>query len=389
MKKVIKYVIVVFLFVVIMLILFKYYINEKDKYKLISNASKMVEDISSFGEGNYTFENGYINDKYYFDGNGTVNIDKYGNVKFGITVVNKCVYKNYAGNIKVSSSCPKEKNIEVEIIKNNKTISFVSNDNQLDYKVSSEDDYKGQWYSPKGSNVVLSSYSSGDNYIWFKDKDGNLSKPYMFKVDCFDGDGLEYEDNLFYCIGSIVKLDDIEWIVISSKKDENVLMKKENFDDRYAMCDKKESSFCYYTKNSKSSYKWSDSIVYNYLNNEFINTLSENTRSKLKDNYICDDYTYKGCSNNMGCAGYIKEYINKEEYTCSKYMTSKVRIITYEEYNKVYKNNKNLDSFIGNYWILNSYKEDTVGSIEEVGNVYMYENPIYKRDVRPVITLSK
>ncbi len=390
MKKGFKYFIVIVLFIFIMGVIITYYINERNNRRLISSAKVLLEDLYELEEGEYKYSNGNINglDKYYFDGDGVVNVDKYGNVKFYITSVNKCVYKTYMGNIKVENSCPSEKEIKVSINRNNKIVSFDSDIPNLDYKVSSEDDFKGVWYSTKSENVVLSSYSSGDNYIWFKDKDGNLSEPYKFSVDCFDSNGLEYDSSLFYCTGSVVKLDDMYWLVLSSKKDENVLMMKDNFDDRFAMCDKKQSDFCYYEKDSVSHYRWENSMVHDYLNNNFINKLSDNTRSLLKDNYICNDYSYNGCKGE-GCAGYIKEYIDKEGFSCFDYSKSKVRIITYEEYNRVFKYSKNLDYFSGNYWILNSYKEDTVGAVEEVGNVFMYENPTNKRDVRPVITLNK
>jgi hypothetical protein len=184
MKKGFKYFIVIILFLFIMGVIITYYINEKSKIRLINNAKELLTDLYELDEGEYRYSNGRINgsDKFYFDGDGVVKVDKYGNVNFYIVSVNKCVYKTYMGNIKVSNNCPSEREIKVSINRNNKIVSFDSDIPNLDYKVSSDDDFKGVWYSTKSENVILSSYSSGDNYIWFKDKDGNLSEPYKFNL---------------------------------------------------------------------------------------------------------------------------------------------------------------------------------------------------------------
>jgi recombinational DNA repair protein RecR len=136
-------------------------------------------------------------------------------------------------------------------------------------------------------------------------------------------------------------------------------------------------------------YKWSLSIVKNYLNNEFINELSDDTRSKLVPKLICDVYEDTGCDEDKGCGGYLKEDIEKSKYECEKYSSSLIRVITYEEYNDIYNNIEDMKDFVGNYWILNAYGKNVASTVEEKGNVFILEKPTNKKQVRPVITITK
>jgi hypothetical protein len=117
------------------------------------------------------------------------------------------------GHVSVESKCPSEKDIKVEIVKNNDIVSFVSEIENLSYKISNNDDFGGSWEKSEGKNVVISSYNSGMNYIWFKDDNGNLSEVYDFNVECLDSNGEEYDPEIFYCKGSKVTLDNKKWLV--------------------------------------------------------------------------------------------------------------------------------------------------------------------------------
>ena len=48
-----------------------------------------------------------------------------------------------------------------------------------------------------------------------------------------------------------------------------------------------------------------------------------------------------------------------------------------------------MKDFIGNYWILNAYSSNYASTVEEKGNVFILEDPTNKKEVRPVITISK
>ena len=396
MKNVWKYIVVIILFCSIMGFIIVYFTGKRNNIKLINDGKYLLNYLNKIEEGNYTFDNGQVyydnalvSNESFINGNGEINKDKYGNIEFNIITGDKCIYKTYMGEVKLDDKCPSKKSIDVEINRNNKQISFVSKFDYLEYMISDSDDFIGSWVKMNGGSIVINTFNVGDNYVWFKDKDGNLSKTYTFSVDCFRANKLDYDNNLFYCIGSIVKLDNYEWIVINSNSQDTTLMMKNNLDDRYSMCDKEKSEFCFYTEKEKKAYRWSNSKVEHYLNNDFYNKLSDNTKNVLKKNSICDEYLNSGCTNNMGCGGYLKETIDKHEYYCSSYYDSYVRIITYEEYNRLYKYYNNTNLFKGNYWILNAYEEDYASTVESIGSVFTKEDPTKKRNVRAVIVLSK
>ena len=73
----------------------------------------MLNDLYLLEEGDYSFKDGILNDKYYFDGNGTIIVDKYGNIKFNINTQNGCISKTSLGSVKYSNSkCDSFKIIE-------------------------------------------------------------------------------------------------------------------------------------------------------------------------------------------------------------------------------------------------------------------------------------
>ncbi len=395
MKKVWKYLIVFIVFILIMILIFLYFTYKRENIKIINNGKELLNEISDLNEGKYNLKDGLvysstgslIKSKYLFGGNGDINIDKYGNVSFDILYKNRHICKYSVGKVSVNNKCI-QKELKLEMSKNNDIVSFMSNYDNLYYKISTKDDFIGEWIKSDSKNIVISSYSSKDNYIWFKDENGILSDVYTFYVDCLNTNSSEYDSNTFYCLGSKVKLDNKEWIVLNSKSDLTTLMLSDSLIDRLYMCTKEESDYCFYTNELTRSYRWSLSYVNYYLNNEFINELSDKTKSLLIDNYICDNYNDSGCDDS-GCGGYLKETIKRKQYTCDNYTTSKVRIISYEELNLLFNSLKNTKDILGNYWILNTYGKDVASTIELKGNVFILEKPTNKKEVRPVITLSK
>ena len=397
MKKVGRYILVFVIFVLLMSFIFVYFTFRKQQNRLMNNGRELLNYLSKLNEGEYSFKKGLIytssgslvDQKYFFDGNGSISIDKYGNVGFKINSNKNCVYKNKAGNVEADKTCPSNDELKVEIVKNNDVVSFITNRDNVSYKLSKLDNFSGNWTPANGKNVVLTSYYSGDNYIWFKDENGVLSQTYTFNLECLNSNGDNYDKSVYYCMGSKVKLDNKEWLVLESKSNYTTLMLADSLIDRLNMCTNTASKYCFYTRNMDNSYKWSLSYVNYYLNNIFIKELSEDTVSKLISREICDVYSDSGCDDDKGCGGYLKEEITLHKYTCDKYSTSKIRIITYEEYNEVHQNVKDMKDFVGNYWILNSYGKDVCSTVEEKGNVYIKEDPTNKKEVRPVITISK
>jgi hypothetical protein len=260
--------------------------------------------------------------------------------------------------------------------KNNKTISFES-DELLEYMISNKNDFNGNWIkqNDKG-NIIINSYNEGKNYIWFKDKDGNLSDTYTFKVDCLNTTNAKYDSNVFYCSGSTIILDDIKWIVIKDNNSSITLMKFMPLDKKYAFYD------------GISEFKWSTSPINNYLNNEFINELSDSTINKLLTSEICDDYYNIYCDGEV-CVGRSKEEIEMNNFICSNYTNSRVKLISYSEYNYIYSKANNKDVLNGNYWSINSFKLGYSSSIQYNLDYYILEKTENKLDVRPVIIINK
>ncbi len=118
-----------------------------------------------------------------------------------------------------------------------------------------------------------------------------------------------------------------------------------------------------HTKNKDSIYKWSDSLINKYINNDYLNTNSLNTPI-LIDNSVCDDASgmpiasYGGTLKNMG--------------TCQSniYNTYKIRLLTEDEY-KGLANETNKTWLYGNndFWLMNSvFVPQTVDAYGKVTN---------------------
>lgn len=385
MKKRDKYFLVVMIFLMVMVLVLSYFYNRYSNTGLVNESKELLGDIYTLKTGTYELRNGILlnskgqrlNKKEYVKASGFINIDKYMNVRFKLNKDNSCISKTYLGNIKFeNNNCEDFKEISVQMIKNNNNISFETNE-ILEYMVSNKDDFKGIW-SKQGnnSNIIINSYNEGKNYIWFKDSEGNLSKTYTFSINCLDTNNAKYNSGVFYCSGSTVILDDIKWVVLKDNNSSIKLMK-------YLPIDEKMQ----YTIN-KDDYRWSTSSINNYLNNEFINNLKEETINKLLTIEICDDYTNAYCNNEI-CGGREKEEIERNSYICSDYTTSKIKLISYDDFNYAYSTAKNKENLKGNYLSLNSMEYGKVSSIQYNFDYYVLENITNKLDIKPVIIIDK
>lgn len=397
MKQGIKYTIIFIIFLSIMIIVFSLYFNHYDEVYYTNRGNTLLTKLYELEEGNYNYEDGNVtendviiyDDDFYFDGEGKIVIDKYGNIKFYINTNNFCVYKNSMSDVKLmKSKCNGFYNVDIELIKNNNKISFKSNTDNLEYKISTNDDFLGEWIKKEyEGNLTINNYNEGNNFIWFKDQNGNISNVIKFKVDCLNTDNAKYNSNIFYCSGSVVKIDNIDWIVISDKSSEISLMKKDALESPLAHCFNQESDSCYYMSDKVYSYKWSNSYVNSYLNNTFIDELSNETKDKLITKYICDEYTNEECNGN--CGGYSKEIINHNNWKCSDYTSSKVRLISFDEYNLLYKKLGESNKIKGTYLMINSLNQDKASIVDLDYSVFINEDILNDNKVRPVITLKK
>lgn len=391
-----KFIIVFLIFLVLIICIVNYFINEYKEVYIINDANKLLEYLYTLDEGDYLFKNGIVykdnksvNNKYYLDGNGYINIDKYGNIKLLIDSNNKCITKTSLGDIFIENNkCNKFKKIDIKLVNNNSKVSFIIEEENLMYKLSKYDDFKGLWKEVKDENLVLKSFNENENYIWFKDDKGNISDTIKFNINCLNTNNTLYDSNVFYCSGSTIILDSMEWIVIEDNNESIKLMKYKPLANKLSHCYEEESGYCYYSKNGKNSYRWSNSYINYYLNNIFINKLSDETQKKLVSYEICDDYDLLNC-NNESCGGYTKEDIQYYNWSCSNYVDSKIKIISYDEYNYLYSKIKNKSFLKGKYWSINSYQLDKSSTIQSNGEIYILENPTNKLDVKPVITISK
>lgn len=377
-----KYFIVIILFIFIMVIICLLF---KDRFELIqlkNQSNHLLSKLYELDEGRYIYEDGTIyvdgglfyNDNFYINGNGQIEIDKYKNVRFFINTDKYYIMKTYCGNIVIDNGyIDGFDSFDVKIIKNNNVVSFTSLVDDLEYKISTKDDFKGDWIKNKGhGNITIKTYNEGVNYIWFKDGNGNISDVYEFSVDCLKTNKANYRDDVFYCSGSSVVLDNMEWNVIKDNNSKISLMLSNPLEEKMSHYD------------SETKYYWETSKINNYLNNTFINMLSDNTKNRLIDTKICEDY-YVKCNDEV-CIGNSEEYIESNSFVCNTYSSSMVRILSYDEYNLIY--NK-IDNYNNGYWLINSF-EDGKGSIVDSDNkVFILEDFTNSNYVKPVITMSK
>lgn len=398
MKNTKKYIITIILFVVVMLLILLFFIFRYNYIHLLNKSRELLEYLYTLDIGEYKYKSGAIyteteilSTDYYFEGNGNIKVDDYKNVSFIIQSGDYCVSKTQLGEIKIEKKeCHDFVTIEAQVNKNNNIISFIVNEKNLEYLISNSNDLNGKWVKPEYTdNIIIKSFDEDKHYIWFKDKDGNLSKSYSYSVECFFANKGEYDKNKYYCDGSIVSIDDINYIVLDDNMKDITIMKQNSLDVKLSHCLDNVSDYCYYTTDGVSNYKWSKSYINYYLNNIYIKTLNDNIQSKLKEIPICDDFITSGCLNDEGCGGFTKNEINFNNWSCNNYSKSKIRILSYNEYVNIFEKIKNKTVLIGNYWLINSGVDNRGSSVQFNYNVYIKEEYTTKLDVKPVFTISK
>ena len=398
MKNTKKYIITIILFVVVMLLILLFFIFRYNYIHLLNKSRELLEYLYTLDIGEYKYKSGAIyteteilSTDYYFEGNGNIKVDDYKNVSFIIQSGDYCVSKTQLGEIKIEKKeCHDFVTIEAQVNKNNNIISFIVNEKNLEYLISNSNDLNGKWVKPEYTdNIIIKSFDEDKHYIWFKDKDGNLSKSYSYSVECFFANKGEYDKNKYYCDGSIVSIDDINYIVLDDNMKDITIMKQNSLDVKLSHCLDNVSEYCYYTTDGVSNYKWSKSYINYYLNNIYIKTLNDNIQSKLKEIPICDDFITSGCLNDEGCGGFTKNEINFNNWSCNNYSKSKIRILSYNEYVNIFEKIKNKTVLIGNYWLINSGVDNRGSSVQFNYNVYIKEEYTTKLDVKPVFTISK
>ena len=399
MKQKVKITIILIIFSLIMIYVFSYFNKKYSEVDYINVGKAILSQSYGMKEGTYNFNDGvismgktlYENDKFDISGEGVIDKDKYGNIKFYINSNGHCIYKNSLDNVKyMDSECQRFENLVVDIIKNNNNVSFSSLDDNLSYKISDKDDFIGEWISEDYTgNITLNKYSQGKNYIWFKNKNGVISDVIEFNIDCLNSNGANYNKEVFYCSGAIVKIDSLDWIVVSDNSSEITLMKKTALSDKMSHCTAFKSNSCYYIdENDYVSYKWSNSYVNMYLNDYFINELSASTKYNLQATEICDEFDNMSC-NEESCGGLKKEEINKYGYTCDNYTYSLVRLLSYKEYNKLFVALNENSLIRGNYLLINSFSNNKASIVDSNYEVFIEEDILSLNKIRPVITLKK
>ena len=126
----------------------------------------------------------------------------------------------------------------------------------------------------------------------------------------------------------------MKWVVLEDTNNSVKLMRYLPLDNKMAHCPECSKScdvFC-----SKDNYKWSNSYINYYLNNEFIYELSEETKNKLSTFKICDDYESVNCDDEI-CGGRLDNEIRINKWTCNNYVemscpTTKNDLTSYLEY---------------------------------------------------------
>lgn len=386
MKKNKIIIILLVIFVISLISIVLVFSNNITNIKLVNKAKDLANYINKIDYGSYYYKQGVLYDdksniltsEFYFNGEGNIYKDKYNNIKISLNLSDRCIQKTSLGNIEIKRKCSKESDLSPIINRNNSQITFKFNNEIYEYKYSNKDDFKGDWIKLNSNILVLNLYEEGTHYIWFKDKDGNVSGTISFDVSCFLNEGSEYDKNILYCTGSILNIDGSEWIVVEDKDNYTTLMRLESLDIKLS-----------HTKDE--TYKWSTSLINKYLNEEYIYKLNNDLRNKLIEVNICDDSSGTlGCDSGDGCGGYKKEAVEKYNWSCDKYTKSKIRIISYDEYSYLYDNLNDKEKIYGNYWMINTYKDSLKAmSVTYNGQVYVNENTTSLLEVKPLITINK
>lgn len=387
MKKIKSIILLIGLFLIALISVLFVFSNNIKNIKLRNKTKEIINYVYKLDSNEYYYKYGVLYDlnnniittDYYIDGVGKFIKDDYGNVEASLTLEDRCIYKTYLGKVKVDTECNYIKDIKPVISKNNSQISFKFDYEIVSYKLSRQRDYSGDFIKLNSNSLILNLYDQGVYYIWFKDSYGNLSSSIEFNINCLNAQNSEYYKGMLYCAGSTLTIDDYTWIVVSDINEEITLMRLESLDNSMS-----------HTKGN-NEYRWSKSLINEYLNSKYINTLSDDLKDSLVSIKICDDESgNNGCDSNDGCGGYKKSTIEEYEWSCEKYTTSKVRLISYDEYSNLYDRLSDKSLIYGNYWTINSYKINKTGiSITNNGEVFVNEDTVNELEVKPVITLKR
>lgn len=387
MKKFKKYIIIICLFVIVMVGILIFFIFRYDRIHLLNKGKGLLNYVYNLDNGLYKYKYGVLDNNgniietnYFIDGTGEIEKDKYGNVRLYIESKEYCIYKTYLGKINViKDKCNDFKDLEVRLSKNNTIISFDFNNKVSSYMISNNDDFNGKWNDISNNNLILKYYNNGKKYIWFRDNEGNISNVISFDIECLNTSKSNYDKDIFYCNGSTVYINSSEWIVLSNNEKEITLMKYLPLSEKLSHCSSNDSTFC----SEGNKYKWSNSYINYYLNNDYINSFKD---YDLVSYDICDDIDNKSCDGEY-CGGYTREEIESNKWSCSIYTKSKIRIINYYEFSVLANKYSDMSLFKGSYW-MSDISNDKGYSVSNA-DVYIYEDYNNKLDIRPIITIKK
>ena len=387
MKKYKKILLLIIIFIISLICIFIFFGENISKIRIKSKIINIIKVINKYDEGQYHFKNGVLYDSNnnirntdnYIEFEGNFIKDKYGNIEVNLSNDKYIVCKTSLGEITLSNECNIE-NISSEITRNNSLISFSFNKKIKSYSLNNKDELSNDFIDVTYDEVLSIGFESeGNYYIWFKDEYGNISKPINFDVECLLSDESYYNNKILYCSGSKIIIDDDEWLVINDKNNKMDIMKLDAIDNKLSHYEKEET------------YKWSTSNINNYLNNQYINTLPNIIKNNIIEMEICDTQSgISGCDSEDGCGGYKKSTIEKNEWECSTYTKSKIRLLSFDEYSSLYKIMQDKYILYDNYWLINTSNNNTSAlSILDNGEVYVLEDATTKLKIKPVITISK
>jgi hypothetical protein len=266
------------------------------------------------------------------------------------------------------------------------------------YTYNDTNSVPNNWYeanNKKEFNKTLKILTPGTYYIWVRDLNGNISESSTVVLNCSNGSFNKINDTV-YCPYSRVSILGYYWHVLSDENGYITLFMDSNQLSEMNHCDTLPTSeYCYYISEKEyDSYSWNKSIINKYLNTDFLNSIS--SMISLKETSICSDRSgQSGCLEDDGCAGYLNSEINDYGYVChNQFITSKIRLLTYIEYNEILSDLANEDKswVYGNekFWTMIGWnKPPYAGAIDVNGKFVVDEMTTNKLDVRPVITIKK
>lgn len=406
MKKNILIIKFIFLFLVSFVTVFftwKFLSYKITENNIKNDVKKLYSIAERFNSGSYILKNNKIysgNDLIISD----VNISGYSKIyknEYGINLKLKqkefCFYKTLGNDdiLKFDGKC-EDLDIEAKDVKYNQNNAQITLSSKFKYySVNKENSIPNKWNEVNLKSLIINMPYDGVFYIWTKNEYGVISNPIKINVACVLSDSEEISASLIYCTGSRLKIANYSWHVISDINGELKLLMDSGQLDLMSHCESDISDeYCYYKSPIVyKSYKWSLSKINRYLNDELIKDLSD---YKLKEYSVCnEDAGTSGCKDNDGCSGYIKEDVLSGGYSCKSYVKSKIRLLTYGEYNYIFKNSKDkkwlYNYKVGDFWLMNGYSESgyMAFKVNKQGLCYLDENVSYLLEVRPVITIYK